>query len=206
MRRVILESPYAGNIRRNTAYAKLCLRDCLARGEAPLASHLLYPQVLDEDFQPERRLGIEAGLAWMPHADAVVVYQDFGRSRGMVNAICEAQRFRLPIEYRWLVINTAEPFMSETDKEIELGIHWSSPIRRWWRAIWGEPATLSSQPTRQAKNIRENSQATTSLDGTQGLKDVGLDKDRIDDPAYINQTLARNAPSPVPFGEDKQLD
>lgn len=44
MRLVILESPYAGNIEKNVAYARACVRDSLSRGEAPIASHLLYTQ------------------------------------------------------------------------------------------------------------------------------------------------------------------
>lgn len=39
---VIVESPYAGDVERNTAYARAAVRDCLMRGEAPFASHLLY--------------------------------------------------------------------------------------------------------------------------------------------------------------------
>ena len=42
MRRVIVESPYAGDVERNIAYVRAAMRDCLMRGEAPLASHLLY--------------------------------------------------------------------------------------------------------------------------------------------------------------------
>ena len=50
MRRLMLKSPYAGDIATNVDYARACLRDCLQRGEAPLASHLLYtqPDVLDD--------------------------------------------------------------------------------------------------------------------------------------------------------------
>ena len=35
MIRIILESPYAGKVDRNKMYARLCMRDCLMRGEAP---------------------------------------------------------------------------------------------------------------------------------------------------------------------------
>ena len=50
MKLVILESPFAGDVKRNTAYARAALRDSLLRGEAPIASHLLYTQdgVLDD--------------------------------------------------------------------------------------------------------------------------------------------------------------
>ena len=65
MRLVIVESPYAGDVEENVRYARACLADCLARGEAPFASHLLYtqPGVLDDDVPGERALGIAAGFA-----------------------------------------------------------------------------------------------------------------------------------------------
>jgi hypothetical protein len=101
-RLVILESPYAGEVELNVDYAQECLADCLRRGEAPLASHLLYTQVLD-DLQPdERTLGIEAGLAWAVKADATVVYTDRGISPGMSYGINHADANGRPIEYRTL--------------------------------------------------------------------------------------------------------
>jgi hypothetical protein len=85
LRRVILESPYAGEIERNVAYARRCVRDCLQRNEAPIASHLLFtqPGVLRDEVAEERALGISAGLAWLPAAEAMVVYVDHGVSHGM---------------------------------------------------------------------------------------------------------------------------
>lgn len=102
MRRVIVESPYAGDVARNVAYAQLCLADCLKRGEAPFASHLLYtqPNVLDDTVPEQRKLGIEAGFVWGEVAEAVVVYQDLGISSGMQAGIDRASRQGLPIEYR----------------------------------------------------------------------------------------------------------
>lgn len=49
---VLLESPYAGYVERNLAYARACARDCLLRGEAPFASHLLYAANLIGPEQP----------------------------------------------------------------------------------------------------------------------------------------------------------
>ena len=40
--RVVIESPYAGDVKRNRAYLKACLRDSLARGEFPFASHAVF--------------------------------------------------------------------------------------------------------------------------------------------------------------------
>lgn len=104
MRKVIVESPYAGNVDRNVAYARLCLKDCLLRLEAPFASHLLYtqPNVLDDSVLEERRLGIEAGFEWRSSADVTVVYTDLGISSGMELGIKHAKKQGRPIEYRTL--------------------------------------------------------------------------------------------------------
>lgn len=104
MRRVIIESPYAGDVEANVGYARLCLFDCLRRGEAPIASHLLFPQVLDDMIPEERALGIAAGTAWMLKGvcDAVVIYTDRGISNGMREAINLANTLGLTVDYRTL--------------------------------------------------------------------------------------------------------
>lgn len=110
MRRVIIESPFAGNLWqrwRNRRFARACLRDSCMRGEAPLASHLLYTQALDDGDKEERRIGIECGLAWGTQADATVVYMDRGISRGMALGIERARREGRAVEYRLLAIRPA---------------------------------------------------------------------------------------------------
>jgi hypothetical protein len=99
---VIIESPYAGKIARNTLYAQACLLDCLGRDEAPLASHLLYPQVLDDTDPAERKLGIDAGLAWRKHVDYAVFYEDFGWSTGMKFAAATYLAENIPTQTRTL--------------------------------------------------------------------------------------------------------
>lgn len=87
--KVILESPYSGDVETNVRYARACVRDSLKRGEAPLASHLLYTQdgILDDTVPEERDLGIGAGLAWLKEADKHVFYVDRGLSGGMRDAM-----------------------------------------------------------------------------------------------------------------------
>ena len=104
MRLVIVESPYAGDTIANIAYARLAVRDSLSRGEAPIASHLLYTQetILNDDNPMERKWGIDAGLAWGRVADATVVYTDMGISKGMDYGIAAAKIALRPIEYRSL--------------------------------------------------------------------------------------------------------
>lgn len=99
---VIIESPYSGDVARNTEYACACLLDSLRRGEAPMASHLLHTQVLDDMRPDERELGIEAGLAWYRVAEKCVVYEDRGTSGGMITGIRRAKQFDVPVEYRRL--------------------------------------------------------------------------------------------------------
>lgn len=103
-RLVLIESPFAGRVEENTAYAREAMRDCLLRGEAPYASHLLYTQegVLNDDIPAERETGIEAGLAWGAMAEATVVYVDLGISPGMARGIARAKKEGRPVEYRRL--------------------------------------------------------------------------------------------------------
>lgn len=102
MRLVIIESPYAGDIEANVEYARAAVRDSLKRGEAPIASHLLYtqPGILRDEVPDERQWGIDAGLAWRSVAQATVVYEDHGISSGMRYGIEAAERDGIPVEYR----------------------------------------------------------------------------------------------------------
>lgn len=106
MRRVILETPYKGDgwkdTQENLRFARLCARDCLIRGEAPFASHLLYtqPGILNDKIPQERSLGVEAGFAWKTVADATVVYINQGISEGMSMGIRKAIEEGQKVEYR----------------------------------------------------------------------------------------------------------
>lgn len=100
--RVILETPYSGDVVRNTRFARACMRDCLKKGEAPFASHLLYTQVLDDRNQKQRLEGMEAGQAWYGAALKTVVYTNLGVSNGMHKGIERATLLGHEIEYREL--------------------------------------------------------------------------------------------------------
>jgi hypothetical protein len=105
VRRVIVESPYAGNFWQrylNRRYARACLRDCILRDEAGFASHLLYTQVLNDGKRLERRLGMEAGHEWLFVAHICAVYVDRGISEGMLQGIKAADAAGVHVEYRAL--------------------------------------------------------------------------------------------------------
>ena len=103
MRRVIIESPYAGDVERNLQYLRAAMRDCLMNhDEAPFASHGLYAQdgVLDDSVPSERAHGISAGFEWRAAADATIVYTDLGITGGMEMGIRHASEHGIPVEYR----------------------------------------------------------------------------------------------------------
>ncbi len=102
MKLVIIESPYAGNVEENIKYAKACILDSLRRGEAPIASHLLYTQegILRDGMELERLIGISAGHAWYRVAELCAMYTDQGVSRGMLIGKQVAETCRVVVEYR----------------------------------------------------------------------------------------------------------
>lgn len=108
MMKVVVESPYKAatpeDIARHERFARACLADCFARGEAPFCSHLLYTQegILRDDVPEERRLGIEAGFLWGDGADLRAVYTNLGITSGMRQGIARAEAIEQPIEYREL--------------------------------------------------------------------------------------------------------
>ena len=89
----IIESPYAGDVNRNVEYAKKCMKDSFSRNEVPFASHLLYPQALDDKKPEERKLGMEAGfeigeaLDYQTNETIHAFYLDYGMSDGMIKAL-----------------------------------------------------------------------------------------------------------------------
>lgn len=104
-RLVILESPFAGKDKAEELKHKLYLWACIddsavVRGEAPFASHMMYPGPLNDKIPIERAIGINAGLAWAAVAERAVFYIDFGMSPGMRAAQERHRRNGLPCEYR----------------------------------------------------------------------------------------------------------
>jgi hypothetical protein len=106
LRLVVVESPYAAteyyNLAQHREYLRLAMADCAIRGEAPMASHHLLPEILQDDVPHERALGIAMGYAWGQHAAACVVYSDLGVSPGMEAALAHYKAAGKPIEWRVL--------------------------------------------------------------------------------------------------------
>jgi hypothetical protein len=85
--RVIIESPYQGELERNERYLAEAMQDCLMRGESPYASHrmLTMKGVLNDAVAAEREYGMLAGFAWRECAHLTVFYIDYGYTLGMLD-------------------------------------------------------------------------------------------------------------------------
>lgn len=99
---VMIESPYSGDIEKNTSYARLAVKDSIVRGETPFASHLFYPQptILNEEDPEQRYLGIRLGYNWGEKAEAIIFYVDYGMSVGMHQALIHYKDLGKTIYYR----------------------------------------------------------------------------------------------------------
>ena len=84
MKRVLIESPYAGEVERNQMYARFCSHySVTSYNESPYASHLYFTQefILDDLIPEERKLGINqiSFAAWRdPHLQETAGLTDLG--------------------------------------------------------------------------------------------------------------------------------
>ena len=98
MKLIYVASPYAGDIEKNTQFAKEACRFVMSEGHAFFAPHLLYPQVLNESNPDERQLGLEMGKEILGWCDELWVFGDTV-SPGMQAEISLAQEHEIPVIY-----------------------------------------------------------------------------------------------------------
>ena len=102
--RVTIESPFRADSderrKEHEVYLLRALKDSSERGEAPFASHAIYPRILNDSIATERDLGIKMGYAWMEVAEGVIFYTDYGWSEGMRKARNRAKKLQKFIAYR----------------------------------------------------------------------------------------------------------
>ena len=96
-RKVYVASRYAGDVEANVKAAIRYCRLAIDRGYMPVASHLLYPQILRDDDPVERELGILFGLALLRDCDEVWVFGEV--SPGVAREIEEAKRLQKRIRF-----------------------------------------------------------------------------------------------------------
>ena len=96
-RKVYVASRYAGDVAGNVASAIKYCRCVIDEGCMPIASHLLYPQMLDDNNPDERELGLMFGLALLAVCDEVWVFGEV--SAGVAREVEEAKRLKKCIRY-----------------------------------------------------------------------------------------------------------
>lgn len=99
---ILVESPFAGEVDKNLAYAQKCMRHVFFSSysgpQIPIASHCFFTLALDDRNPAERSIGMKAGFAMRSLASEVRVYLDRGLSDGMVYGIRGAIEAGKPIK------------------------------------------------------------------------------------------------------------
>lgn len=95
MKIIYVASPCAGDIEKNTAFAKTACHHVMEQGHAFFCPHLLYSNILDEHNPKERQLGLDMGLAMLKTCDELWVFGE-RISQGMMAEIEEAKRLSIP--------------------------------------------------------------------------------------------------------------
>lgn len=96
MKIIYVASPYAGDVQKNTEFAKRACRHVMEQGHAFFAPHLLYSSLLCESVPTERQLALDMGLVMLSACDELWCYGD-RISQGMMSEIAEAERLGIPI-------------------------------------------------------------------------------------------------------------
>lgn len=91
MKLVYICSPYAGDIETNIRFAKDACLYAAEHGCAPVAVHLIYPQILDDSIPAQRVIGIQMGLRVLASCDELWICGS-RISHGMSCEIAEAEQ------------------------------------------------------------------------------------------------------------------
>lgn len=96
---VFVCSPYAGDIERNKRVARLVCRQLIEEGFTPIAPHLFYPEILDDNDPEARELGINLGLDILSNCTRMFVYDRNGVSEGMKKELQFAEDNNIEVTY-----------------------------------------------------------------------------------------------------------
>ena len=96
--KVYIVSRYAGDVKTNVKNARRYCRFAVAKMKNPLASHLLYPQFLDDNKEQEREIGLQYGLALLKICNEVWCFGT-EKSEGMEKELAAASRQNKRIRY-----------------------------------------------------------------------------------------------------------
>ncbi|MFT8889410.1 MAG: DUF4406 domain-containing protein [Ethanoligenens sp.] len=110
-------SPYAGNVPENIRFARAACRFAIQEGFAPVAPHLLYPQLLNDAVPAERGAGLQMGLRLLSACDELWICGET-ISSGMNQEIAEAKRLGIHIRTaptQLIQTAAAEPLLHDAE-------------------------------------------------------------------------------------------
>lgn len=96
-RKIYVASRYAGDVDKNVTAAIAYCHRVIDEGYMPVASHLLYPRILNDNIPEEREPGLLFGLSLLAICDEVWVFGTV--SPGVAQEIEEAKRLKKQIRY-----------------------------------------------------------------------------------------------------------
>lgn len=97
MKLVYICSPYAEEVEQNARFAQEACRYTISQNCAPVAVHLLYPQLLDDLVPEERKIGIQMGLRVLTACEELWLCGS-RISTGMRCELAEANRLGIPVK------------------------------------------------------------------------------------------------------------
>lgn len=107
--RVFVCSPFSPSngktIEENKELARLMCRRLVLAGHHPFAPHLYLPDLLDDNDEAERDLGMGSGMEFLKVCSAIVVPEGVEPTRGMKQEIALAKSLGIPV----LPLNTEAP-------------------------------------------------------------------------------------------------
>ena len=96
--KVYVVSRYAGEVSRNVENARKYCRFVAQQKRIPIASHLIYPQFMNDNDPAERELGTMFGLALLAQCDEVWCFGTT-KSAGMMQELHEASRLKKRVRF-----------------------------------------------------------------------------------------------------------
>lgn len=99
MKKIYVVSPYAGDVKRNVANAIDYCKFVMSKGYMPLASHLYFTQLTDDNIPEERTQGLNMGLELLEMCDETWVFYENRISSGMAGEIARTNELGLPLKY-----------------------------------------------------------------------------------------------------------
>lgn len=92
-------SPYRGEVERNKKYARYAGEYLINRGDIPIIPHLYITEILNDDNPQERRKGMNICKQLIDKCEELIIFCNYGISKGMYEEIKYAEEHCKKISY-----------------------------------------------------------------------------------------------------------